>query len=231
MPHIERVLRIVGELAARFPNHGLMLNERYLHHAFSHALQGGGAPGEPNLLDYRGPTAGIALHPEWPTYKEATGLTTGGRYARINKAFMPVEDGRKGGFIDFAVGDYASPEVGVEFMLKPAWSNEETVFDFMKLLDSRNSSFGHVVSFGVILREKGLPPDAELYRSLADEALAEASRRLGPFYRRDGRGIYFVIAEVAAEGRRYVHHDQPTGRFVASTALPPFLADATSIRA
>jgi hypothetical protein len=74
MPHLGRVLRVIGELAAHFPNHGLMLNERYLHHDFSHVLQQAGTPDKVNLLDYRGPTPGITLHPEWPTYKESTGL-------------------------------------------------------------------------------------------------------------------------------------------------------------
>jgi hypothetical protein len=227
---IGRVLRIIGELAAYFANHGLMLNERYLHHVFSHCLQQTGAPSEPNLLVYEGPTDRIMLHPEWPTYKEAAGLMTGGRYMRINRrTFMPIENGRKGGFIDFAIGNYSSPEIGIEFMLKPSWSNEETVFDFMKLLDSRNSSFKHVVSFGIILRENGLPPDAEVYRRLADEALARATRRLGPFYHQDGRRIYFVITEVASDGRRYLYYDQPAGQFIASPEIPPFLVDVVAI--
>jgi len=230
MPHLGRVLRVIGELAAHFPNHGLMLNERYLHHVFSHALQQAGTPDKVNLLDYRGPTPGITLHPEWPTYKESTGLVTGGRYVRINKkTFMPIEDGRKGGFIDFALGDYSSPEVGVEFMLQPSWSNEETVFDYMKLLDSRNSSFKHVVSFGVILRVNGLPPDAETYRRLADKAFVEAKRRLDQFYREDGREIYFVITEVASGSRRHLYFDPSTGRFVSCAGLPPFLGGAATI--
>jgi hypothetical protein len=227
MPHLGRVLRIIGELAAHFPNHGLMLNERYLHHVFSHALQQAGPPDEVNLLDYRGPIPGITLHPKWPTYKESTGLLNGGRYVRKDKkTFMPIEDGRKGGFIDFALGDYQSPEIGVEFMLKPSWSNEETVFDYMKLLDSRNSSFKHVVSFGIILRVNGLPPDAERYRRLADEAIVEATRRLDQFYREDGREICFVITEVASDSRRYLYYDPSTRRFVSSVGLPPFLERA-----
>lgn len=224
MPHIDRVLAILGGLAAHFPNHGLMLNERYLHHLFSHSLQQATPPGEANLLDYRGPTPGIMLHPEWPTYKEATGLLTGGRYSRPDKkTFMPIEDGRKGGFIDFALGAYSQPEIGVEFMLKPSWSNEETVFDFMKLLDARNSSFKHVISFGIVLRANGLPTDAETYRSLADKALAEAVRRLGQFYKQGDRTIYFVITEVASDGRRHHHYDPGTRGFVTSSGLPPFL--------
>jgi len=169
------------------------------------------------------------LHPEWPTYKEAVGSLTGGRYARPDKkTFWPVEDGRKGGFIDFALGAYSQPETGVEFMLKPSWSNEETVFDFMKLLDARNSSFKHVVSFGIVLRANGLPTDAETYRSLADKALAEAVRRLGQFYKQGDRAIYFVITEVASDGRRHHYYDPGTQGFVTSSELPPFLMNAAT---
>ena len=230
MPHIERVLMILGELAAHFPNHGLMLNERYLHHVFSHALQQATPPTETNLLDYRGPTSGLMLHPEWPTYKEATGLLTGGRYSRPDKkTFSTIQEGGRGaGFIDFALGHYSSPEIGVEFMLKDSWLTEETVFDFMKLLDARNSSFKHVVSFGIILRANGLPPDAETYRSLADKALAEAARRLDQFYKESDRMVYFVLTEVAYDGRRYHYYDPNTRRFVTSDGLPPFLLNAAN---
>ena len=98
----------------------------------------------------------IRLHPEWPTYKESTGLFFG-RYRRINRHYYPVDDGRKGGFLDFAVGEYRQPHIGIEFTLKPSWNNEETVYDFVKLLDGRNSSLKAVVSFDVILRCNGLP--------------------------------------------------------------------------
>ena len=230
MPHLERVIRIFGELAIHFPNHGLMLNERYLHHVFSHALQQAGPPDDVNLLDYRGPTPGIMLHPEWPTYKESTGLLTGGRYFRNEqKKFMPIEDGRKGGFIDFAIGDYQSPEIGVEFMLKPSWSNEETIFDYMKLLDSRNSSFKHVVSFGIILRGNGLPPNAEAYRFLAEKAFVTATQRLDHLYLENAKTPYFMITEVAADGRRHLYYDPSAGHFVSSVSLPPFLHGAAVV--
>lgn len=232
MPHIGRVLRIIGELAAHFPNHGLMLdnrclmlNERYVHHVFSHALQQAQSPDDVNLLNYLGPAENIVLHPEWPTYKESTGLLTGGRYGRVGRRYVTIEDGRKGGFIDFALGDYSTPEIGVEFMLKPSWSNEETVFDFMKLLDSRNSSFRQVVFLGVILRPNGLPPDAETYRTLANQAFNEAAERLGIFTEEDGRTIYFVITEVAPDGRRHHHFDEQSGQFGTTDELPPFLRD------
>lgn len=229
-PHIGRVLRIVGDLAEHFPNHGPMLNERYLHHVFSHALQQAVSPDDSNLLDYRGPLPGITLHPEWPTCKKATGLLNGGCYARPDKkTFIPIQDGRKGGFIDFALGAYSCPEIGVEFMLKGSWSTEETVFDFMKLLDTRNSSFRHVVYLGIILRADRLPPHAEEYRVRADRALGEAARRLGAFFRDDGRRMYLVISEVGSDRRRHFYYDQPAGRFASSPGLPPFLMGAASI--
>lgn len=236
MPHIGRVLGVVGELASRFPNHDTlldgrhrMLNERYLHHAFSHALQSE-APGMANLLDFRGPSPLIALHPEWPTYKKATNLLTGGCYSRPDKkTYMPDRDGKGGGFIDFALGDYPCPEIGVEFMLNDFWSTEETVFDFMKLLDSRNSSFQHSIYLGIILRGKGMPPDEERWRRKADQNLAEAVRRLGPFCRQQGTNYYFVITEVAPDRRRHLFYDTSTGHFLSSDRLPPFLGSEPTL--
>ena len=139
------------------------------------------------------------------------------------KIYMTIEDGRRGGFIDFAVGDCGFPKIGVEFMLKPSWSNEETVFDFMKLLDSRNPNFKQVVSFGIIQRVNGLYPDPEYYRRLADAAFTEATQRLAHFYHAGEAEIYFIITEVAVNGRRHFYYDAQTGHFLSTDHLPPFL--------
>jgi len=59
------------DLAQHLYRRGSMLNERYLHHAFSHRLQTRG-----DLLGLTdGPQAPL-LHPEWPTCKATTGSGT-----------------------------------------------------------------------------------------------------------------------------------------------------------
>ena len=111
------VLRVILEIAQSIKYSGLMLNERYLHHFFSHLLQE-----KHNLLSLTGDNRAITLHPEWPTYKEQTDLTFG-RYGRVNGIHEPNASG-KAGFIDFAIGDYNKPDIGVEFSLKYGWSHQ-----------------------------------------------------------------------------------------------------------
>jgi hypothetical protein len=48
---------------------------------------------------------------------------------------MPMTEGGNAGFIDFAIGDYSRPSIGVEFCLKTSWNLEEVVYDFLKLID------------------------------------------------------------------------------------------------
>ncbi|MCD6506565.1 hypothetical protein J7M22_08050, partial [Candidatus Poribacteria bacterium] len=123
------VLKVILEIAQSIKYGGLMLNERYLHHFFSHILQK-----KYNMLNLSGDNGNITLHPEWPTYKEQTKLDYG-RYKKVNGKYYPDKNGTAG-FIDFAIGDYNKPDIGIEFSLKYGWSHEEIVYDFLKLLDS-----------------------------------------------------------------------------------------------
>jgi len=94
----KNVLKVILEIAQSTKYRGLMLNERYLHHCFSHLLQE-----KYNLLNLTGDNAAIILHPEWPTYKKQTGLVYG-RYRKKNGKYKPNANGTAG-FIDFAIGD------------------------------------------------------------------------------------------------------------------------------
>ena len=73
------VLAILHEIATTLlPDPGL--NERYLHHAFSHRLQTA-AP----CLDLAQPHRTLLLHPEWPTFKDATRIA----YAKYRDTTFP----------------------------------------------------------------------------------------------------------------------------------------------
>jgi len=209
MYEAERVLKAIRIIADRLLFHGKMLNERYVHHCFSRFMQE--ASEANNLLDVFGPTDQIRLHPEWPTYKEATNILFG-RYRKIGKRYFPADDNRKGGFLDFAIGDYARPEIGVEMTLKSSWHTEETVYDFMKLLDNRNSCFRDVVSFGVILRENGLPGDS--LGESANAAYAEAVERLSHRCCDSTRIRHFIFTELAPQARRHWQFSVQEGRFL-----------------
>lgn len=135
-------------VAESIQHDGLMLNERYLHHHFSHLIQKKHDP-----LNLRGDKRAIVLHPEWPTYKKQTGLCYG-RNRRENGKYRPNTEGTAG-FIDFAVGSYYEPHIGIEFSLKYGWSNEDIIYDFLKLLDRQNP-FKTSVSLNLIFRNWGL---------------------------------------------------------------------------
>jgi len=206
-----------SEIAKEMGYDGRMLNERYLHHFFSHSLLGSHSPIQLSLLEEGG---GINLHPEWPTFKKQVELRYG-RYRNENGKYFPRDEGTAG-FIDFAIGEYKKPSIGIEMVLKFGWSHEEVVYDFLKLLDSRNP-FDASFSFNVILREKGLPRKGRVSRikNKMESAFAEAKRRLeeGPGIC-VSRGIHFFVIEVDKDDeRRFWVLDKNNGKFEIGESL------------
>jgi hypothetical protein len=69
------IAEIIREIASTVaPHRGL--NERYIHHAFSHRVQSVFP-----CLDLSAPHHTLLFHPEWPTFKKSTRL----RYAKYHK--------------------------------------------------------------------------------------------------------------------------------------------------
>ena len=201
------MLAILHEIATTLlPDPGL--NERYLHHAFSHRLQTV-AP----CLDLAQPHRTLLLHPEWPTFKDATRIA----YAKYRDTtfpdgkdcYMPVTDGRgNAGFIDFAIGSYDAPKIGVEFSLKTGWDDEEVVYDFLKVLDPR-TPFTTTFSHNLIIRENNLATGYRrdnLERHITG-ALDEAVHRLDTLGIAPHRDVYLIVSEIATNDRRHWHHD------------------------
>lgn len=162
-------------------------------------------------------TTPLRFHPEWPTYKEATKIA-GGTYQKAGGMYLPVESGRKGGFIDFALGSYLAPEDAVEFkFFNNDWGGEAVSFDYMKLLDGRNP-FKAVVSAVMIQRPKRVTVQEgrdALHRAI-NSAYQEALKRLG-----DGRCRpvadrlqRFVVTEIAPQERRHWYNGGIGGTFV-----------------
>jgi len=203
------VLKLILEVANSLINFGPMFNERYLHHFFTCRLQEKLGLGSP-IVDGRT----ITLHPEWPTSKKVTGLRYGQYKKDKHKKYVPTVDGRAG-FIDFAIGDYKSPEIGIEFSMSSSWRSEAIIFDFIKLLDNRNP-FRLVFSLNLILREKGLVRGGNLGRleKRMNEAFDEATRRLGDKVRDNLREVYFLVTEIASDNnRRHWYYDKTSRSF------------------
>jgi len=201
-------LEVIIDLAQSVRYNGSMLNERYLHHCFSHILQE-----KYNLLDLAQDDIAITLHPEWPTYKKQTGLDYG-RYKREDGRYRPHANGTAG-FIDFAVGDYHKPDVGIEFSLKYGWSDEEIVYDFLKLLDKKNP-FKVSISLNIIFRH-GQLVNGEYLTDLEkhiDDAFRKAVERLSEEEYDDSKELYLIIAEIDKDSnRRHWHYDKTNNKF------------------
>ena len=205
---IKDALKVILEIAQSTKYRGLMLNERYLHHLFSHLLQQ-----KYNLLNLTEDNGAIILHPEWPTYKKQTGLVYG-RYRRENGKYKPNVNGTAG-FIDFAIGDYDKPDFGIEFSLKYGWSKEEIAFDFLKLLDKKNP-FNASISFNIIFRQRRLVKGGRL-RDLEkhmNNAYGEAVKRLNNDVCDNSRELYLIVSEMDKHNnRRHWHYDRIRSRF------------------
>jgi hypothetical protein len=202
----EDVLEVILRIAHSIKHSGLILNERYLHHFFSHFLQK-----KHDLLNLAGDKR-VTLHPEWPTFNKQTRLLYG-RYKKENGKYKPNPNGTAG-FIDFAIGNYYEPNIGIEFTLKYEWSHEEITYDFLKLLDKRNP-FKISISFNVIFRHLRLVKDRSL-RNLEErmnEAFRDAVKRLKSSID-TSREIYFLIAEVdETDNRRFWHYNKVNDNF------------------
>jgi len=205
----EDVLRVVLEIAQSIRHGDKQFNERYVHHFFSHKLQE-----KYNLMDITGDTKAIRLHPEWPTYKEGTGLRFS-RYRKQNGEYRPNARGGAG-FIDFAIGNYEHPEIGVEFSLKNGWSEEEIVYDFLKLLD-KNSPFKASISFNLVCRNGRLARGKYLQdlEEHMNHAYKEATNRLGTERVDKSKEVHFIVTEIDKDSnRRSWHYDLARKEFI-----------------
>jgi hypothetical protein len=210
-PAQNEVTQLIVQIAKTIRHRGFMLNERYLHHHFSHLLQQ-----KRNMLNLS-EDAAIELHPEWPTYKKQTGLQFG-QYLTVNGKYQPDPKGTAG-FIDFAIGDYYTPEIGIEFSLKYGWSNEEIIYDFLKLMDRKNP-FQLAISLNIIFRKRNLARKAGLtnLENHINNALEEAAHRLKKELCDNNRKILFIITEIAKDNtRRHWTCSKINGKFEQTT--------------
>ena len=183
------------------------INERYLHHYFSHEWLNiyKTEMGEPLCLIDQ--TKNLILHPEWPTYKESTKVQYG-RYKMIeidgNNKYMPHKEG-SAGIIDFAIGSYEKPEIGIELSLKYDWNHEEVVYQFIKLLDNKNP-FKLVYLIDIFIRNEINISGTSLEgpHEQINKAYQEAKSRLGRDFD-ERRQAKFIFLEVSnKEMRKWV---------------------------
>jgi hypothetical protein len=204
--------------AASMAYHGTLLNERYLHHFISGQLQAYSP-----LLNVCGKTPALALHPEWPTSKRCAGLSYG-KYCLRNGRYLPTEEGSSG-FVDFALGEYARPEIGIELTLKlNGWSHEDVTYDLVKLLDGRNP-FRAVISLNILLRPNGVAKGRrkDALERRMNEAYQDALSRFSGRIQPKKVNSAIIVAEIGRSERRHWFYNAQLHGFVESENVPSAL--------
>jgi hypothetical protein len=183
-------------------------NERYLHHFFSNKLQTiniSSSSSKLNEYKYKIIYDDIEdsnLHPEWPSKKiirNNQGPNYGKyRYDKKNKEYVVDEQGRAG-FIDFAIGEYDKPEIGIEFTTSFGWKGEAIIFDMMKLMDSKNP-FKKSISYNIVFREKGLseitekiPSHYQNFKNAINKSLETCKIKLNGRYDNTKEYLFWII--------------------------------------
>jgi len=157
-------------------------NERYLHHFFTMKIQKVW-PIVFTDVDM------CELHPEWATSNQ---LRKGGKYKKSENKYV-IDDNGTSGFIDFALGNYKNPEIGIEFKSSESWKSSSIIFDYMKLLD-KNNHLKKAISISIIYRNNKL--SVRLSLNKINETITELKDRLEN--RLDtGRPFLFWIIEIA----------------------------------
>jgi hypothetical protein len=183
----DAVLRFAKSVKYQGPE----INERYLHHALSFALQRCLRPILPSER-----SVDAVIHPEWPTCKSCKSSGNYAKYAWDSDTlgYRKTDEGSSG-FLDFAVGSYWSPTAGIELTIARGWNGRAIVFDLMKLLDP-DSPFDVVFSLNYVFRDKGLSHGRSKQNlgQRINQLVPEARQRLGQFKKIPS---HLVIVEAA----------------------------------
>lgn len=103
-------------------------NERYLHHYFSHYLQ------KKRPISFDGQSL---IHPEWATSKDGT--IRNAKYKDVGQRYEVSQKSGSPGYIDLAIGDVNRPSFAIEFKMSEHINSKGIEYDYLKLLDGRNS--------------------------------------------------------------------------------------------
>ena len=155
--NVEEIIKqLINELIGISKSKSIHWNERYLHHRFSYLIQ--------SKTDYKVHLSneGSTFHPEWATAikknddNDGNQFKEGGVYALGEDGFYEPRENFDSGhaaWIDFALGDYMNPNYAVEFKMAEGMNTKGFAFDYMKLLDNRNT-IKKVISLSVVYNRK-----------------------------------------------------------------------------
>lgn len=206
---IEDVLAILNELAKTI-RHVNFKNERYLHHSFSHLFQK-----KFDLLNLSKENTDIILHPEWPTYRKVAGIDWA-RYSQNEERYLIPKDNGEPAHIDFAIGDYKKPYIGIEFKWIYGWDKVSLASDFLKCMDQR-SHFEYTISYSVVFREKNLSKKVigtSFYKKM-NETYDKAVELLKRHICNKKRYVYLIVTEIGGNNeRRHWHLDRKSGKII-----------------
>ena len=183
IPQIIELLTSIYNLEIKNP----CLNERYLHHYFTKTIQ----KEFPIIFDDLHKSK---LHPEWATSNQYR--LKGGKYKENDNKYE-INDNGTSGFIDFALGDYYNPQIGIEFKCNKSWNFQSIVFDYMKLMD-KNNLLQQAISFSIIYRDKRLSNELKLNN--INETIIELKKRLNTRLATNRQFLFWVV-EIAIESK------------------------------
>jgi hypothetical protein len=177
-------------------------NERYLHHYLSNKLQNIGSQ-QKYFICYDD-IKNSSLHPEWPTKKAVKNVETSEcgkyRYDNEEKKYKVDDVNGTAGFIDFTIGKYEHPEIGIELKASSGWRGKAITYDMMKLMDSRNP-FKKVISYNIIFRKDELPQettgDFKSFENAIAKSLSDYQGELNvgekKYYAKDREYLFWII--------------------------------------
>jgi hypothetical protein len=208
---IEDILDIL-KISAENVKHVNFKNERYLHHYFSYLFQK-----KFDLLNLSKKDKEIMLHPEWPTYRKVAGMNIDcGRYLKDSGHYLIPGDKGGAAHIDFAIGDYKKPYIGIEFKWIYGWDKVSLASDFLKCMDRRNP-FEYTISYTVLFRKKSLSKkvlDTSFHKKM-NETYDKAVKLLNKNICEEKHELYLIVTEIGSDNnRRDWYLDRMKGKFV-----------------
>ena len=180
-------------------------NERYLHHFFSHYLQ----MIRPITFDGQS-----LIHPEWATSKDGTLRNV--RYKDAGQRYEVSQECGSSGYIDLAIGDINRPSFAIEFKMTEHINSKGIEYDYLKLLDGRNS-FEKGLSIIVLYGRSRI--SKSIYKNLFPTCVANAIMQLREKHIPIRKDFVFFVLE-HHNGKTVIHCcDTPGGLFSSINSI------------
>lgn len=213
------VLSIISKIANSI-RWNRYVNEHYLHHYFTYLLRE-----KDYTIDLTLQRNEFRVHPEWPTYRiDDVDENIHIPYRRYLKKGIPDDENEGScGHIDFSIGEYNRPHIGIEFKWIYGWDKDTVGFDFLKCLDNA-LPFKTRISYNVVTRKKNLShgKNKTNFVDAMNGALNKARTHLvkkHSLFDTAKKDVYLIITEIGHDGigndlKRHWYYDKLQEEFI-----------------